>query len=232
MERIKLETVSGKKAVTINSPGGEEIMSNGIESKLRHKATIESGSREKQVRLVERKNIKTFGPDYASQWQLFRNAGLPVVPTLRKTERGTVMMTDLTADGSEIYGKDLSSMLLQGLFQFSHIDKNKLPKIKYVNSFLEIMEGEEFERLKRKVKEYQELANTNGILLPTDDPFELIIHPDGTWELVIIDLRFGGKDIANPRLSETIELMNKNSAAFFINDLLEIKKFFLKRRIN
>ncbi len=33
-------------------------------------------------------------------------------------------------------------------------------------------------------------ANRHGIQLPSDDPMELLVHPDGSWELVILDLAF------------------------------------------
>ena len=40
---------------------------------------------------------------YERNWKAFKEAGLPVLPTLRKTLEGRLFVTNVKADGSEVY---------------------------------------------------------------------------------------------------------------------------------
>src|SRR5688572_175945 len=58
------------------------------------------------IPLIER----NFDPSYIDAWIAFREAGIAVTPTLHLSSRNTLLVTDLKADGSELYGKGLSQI--------------------------------------------------------------------------------------------------------------------------
>ncbi len=231
--KIELKPVSGKKTVEIDSPDIEMMNTIGVEPKFRINAQlIGPGGRRKKVRLIGRQdNVEELdAANYSENWKLFKEAGLPVVPTLRKTENGKVVMTDLIADGSELYGKELgSSLSTVHEFKLKNDFKKLLKdKLKLVKSFLDILKDEEFKHLKSKLAGYENLANQNRIYLPFDDPFELLVHPDGKWELIIIDLRTGGKRNVYFHAERTPDENNKKCIKLFFDNILVIKEMYEK----
>jgi hypothetical protein len=94
-------------------------------------------------------------------WLAFRDAGLPVAPELFTRPGNTVFVADVKADGSEVFGKYLRCTLQQDM-----------PR----------------ERPRPKIDEYVSKADNASLVLPKDDPFELIIHPNGEWDLITLDL--------------------------------------------
>lgn len=107
---MNLEPVSGKKAREVQVEESTTFRRGGAHLK----EIILGFLRKKQVRLVER----DFGQrteHIIANWQALKNAGIPVVPTLRRLKKEnseTLVMTDLRHDGSELYGKGLIFHLL------------------------------------------------------------------------------------------------------------------------
>lgn len=219
-EKINLKPVSGKKLVEVNLLQGEKVQL-GLETKYRHEAVIEKGSKKRKINLFERKNEEWQGATYVDKWKMFKDAGFPVVPTLRQTEDGRLFMTDITADGSEIYGKGIMKALEDALDSAKN-PKQKIPEqIKHIELFMKVIE-EKFDEIKTKVEEYRKRANEKKLCLPVDDPFEFILHPDGTWELMMLDLNA----VFMKETDYWRELYNSQSTARFVNDLLKIKELY------
>lgn len=223
-ERLTAYPFSGRKKISAETKFSQSFFGGGTEEKHEIKADLHSDSgKVREVKLIERAdNVGADKLTYSEKWKMFKDAGLPVVPTLRKTEKGTVLMTDLRADGSEIFGKALAYKLSEKAV-FPEELSAEVP-YSLINRFLEILEGRELEELKNKIKEYVAQASENKILLPIDDPFELIIHPDGSWDLVIVDLKHGTR--ARDQERDQIEELNTRYANFFLKNLSEIARAY------
>ncbi|GEM_PF-1771199 len=137
---------------------------------------IEDAQGSNQIELFTR---TVDGKEYADIWQLFRQAGLPVVPQLWIDEEDKIYMPNLTADGSAFYGKgyaDAYAVMPQELDQ----------------AFLQLIDRD-FARITQQADRLSQQATANGLLLPLDDGFDLHVSADGRrFDLVILDLEYGG----------------------------------------
>ena len=113
---------------------------------------------------------------YAEYWLKLIRAGISTIPTVWIVGEKEVLITDMTSDGSVFYGKDNVNP------SFQRYEKNKMTELDAV--FLSI----DPEEIKAKAEEIIKKANANGIFLPSDDPFDILIHPDGSWEVIVLDL--------------------------------------------
>ncbi len=114
--------------------------------------------------------------EYADYWLKLLYAGIPTIPKVLIIGEKEVLLTDMTSDGSVFYGKDNVNP------SFQRYEKNKMTELDAV--FLSI----DPEEIKAKAEEIIKKANANGIFLPSDDPFDILIHPDGSWEVIVLDL--------------------------------------------
>lgn len=151
-----------------------------------------------------------------NNWTKAKEAGLPVVSFFRKTDRNTIVMTDVRADGSEIYGKSI----------FYHItDPKKTGEIRQSNKidakFLEIMNSKEkMEEVKKQAEKYALLASEHGIILAWDDPFDLVIHPTEGFKLICLDIEnMGHRDVSSEWELTDAKETNQNKVKRFIADL-------------
>lgn len=186
-----------------------------------YKHVIAATVGERPVSLIQRH----YEERYVDTWEEFRAAGLPVVPTLRVAEtegHKSLLVTDLKADGSELYGKGLLVTLSQG-------DVRERPPIEMVDRrFLELTSPANIEQIQAQANEYAAVADKNEMILPIDDPFELLIKPDGAWGLIIVDLYWGGK-ISKDYIAATlgmggVDLNTQRLVEQFINNLHAIRK--------
>jgi hypothetical protein len=173
--------VSGKNTVTLQD-ANRLPMKGGTEIKFDVTAKVISGEQEKTVRLVEREMRDVDA--WIERWERMRLAGLPVPPTVRRTEQGSLLVTNVKHDGSETYGRSSN-------FDSDHREAtgqgytpNALDE-----HFIRIMENQRNE-IEAQALHYAAMATEHGITLPFDDPFEVLVKPDGSWSLVILDLRF------------------------------------------
>jgi hypothetical protein len=177
LNRVNLIPGSGLNSheIEINE---QEGLTGGIEMKRKILGALEHRGRKKTVKLVKR--FDNSG-EYKKSWNVFRQAGIPIVPSLRvsKNNPDEIYLTDLTANGSEIYGKSVYFKILNGK---NHESFN--PSFKLAKAFSKIP----YESIEQEVERVVKIANQNNIFLPWDDAFELVIKPDGKWNLVVIDL--------------------------------------------
>lgn len=116
---------------------------------------------------------------YYRRWLLLRKIGVPVVSSMRVLDDERVIMGDMTADGSEFISKEtyrslkhntrLSDGLSDGEKRFLKIDRSLL---------------------KDEVERIFKLAWNNGILFSPheEEEFSVLVHPDGTWQVLVVDL--------------------------------------------
>ncbi len=138
----------------------------------------------KEMPLIEREDKHHI----FEKWQLLYSAGIRVVSFMRRTDRGTVVMPDIRADGSELYGKSL-------VFQANNTFQTELTQPRAPHPldsvFLSIVQSPtELATIESVARVYAKKATRNNILLPGDDPFELIVHPDPEhrWDVICLDV--------------------------------------------
>lgn len=117
--------------------------------------------------------------EYAEIWSLFFQAGLPVVGELWQDGDGKIYMPDLTQDGSALYGKAFEQALAE------------LPRTANDRLFVRIWQAEKA-RITAQAETLAAAATQAELLLPLDDPFDLQLFANGQWQLVILDLEYGG----------------------------------------
>lgn len=148
---------------------------------------------------------------------MLKEVGLPVIPFLRTATipdtKGTpnetkiAFVPDLTYDGSKIYGKEEAWDAINDNYT-SSADANEL--------FLEVIFDQKEEILKLVAK-YIKLASENDIVLPDDgEGFNLVIDPQGNWELVIIDIELARKRMPELESKEDVFETNINTGEDFL----------------
>jgi hypothetical protein len=149
---------------------------------------------------------------YLEKWNILRNCGIPTVSSMRVIDRDTVAMGDMTWDGSAFFGKQLVS----DIGDKKDLDKRSLTVMEKI--FL----GIDPNKIKEEMKRVQMLAWDKGIRLPDDDLYDLIVHPDGTWQVLVVDL-------ANlrPRKNERLESI-ENELNYMWEDVDIIRKHLLE----
>lgn len=208
-ERLRVTTFDGKeqtKIITRRKP-----LSLGFPEKYLVRA--------KSCRWFSRKQSyveRAYDENYFDNWAMMKSAGLPVVAEVLKTDEG-VLVRDLKADGSELYGKLLAMYLMGG-------HRRNRPRPKIDKLFLELTRDEELIEIRRKIVNCIQKANAHGIALPHDDPFELIIHPDGKWDIIILDVEsaYRSKNFQEVT-ANNLKCMNQ-----FVTYLRVIKKKLIK----
>lgn len=166
----------------------------------------------REVTLVFKKPGIISADEYIENWRIAKQAGLPVINTLRKIDEETVAMMDLTADGSKFYG-NIYAKSLRLKEQTVNLD-DPIDSI-----FLRVIDNDS-EVIRKKLEDYVELANKNSVELPRDDCFELLVHPDGSWNVVLLDL------------TELFKVENDSSDSWIRSNLEKVQQFeFIENRI-
>jgi hypothetical protein len=125
---------------------------------------------------------------FIDTYENHRSVGLPVpseVLIVDTDQRMTLqtrsmLVTDVTADGSAVYGK---SLLGPGWSA-----RRRAPSPELDARFMELTNRKNLPRVIALTHSYRDLATQAGLALPDDDPFELIIHPGGGWSIITLDL--------------------------------------------
>jgi len=147
-----------RKPTTIKLASRRNFEAGGRQSK----ALIEATVGERPISLIQR----PYSEHIVKFWQSSRDAGLPVVPTLRQiTMDGeqSLLYTDVKADGSEVYGKALKKVLSSGF------PRERPPEPSVDRHFLEITNSENLPDVVTRANEISMLATERGLRLPVDD---------------------------------------------------------------
>ncbi len=149
---------------------------------------------------------------YERNWKAFKEAGLPVPPMLRKTPEGRLFVTDVKADGSEVYGKAFKILLETG--QEGYRPRPEIDKL-----FLKLMRShKERRKIEKSALECVNIATSRELILPSDGPFELVVHPNGTWDVMLLDLMLGDILPYDPRTYADTQ-QNISQYNYFISNL-------------
>lgn len=152
-------------------------------------------------------------------WEYCHYNNGPVIPIMAKADNGDVLMPDLEADGSTLYGRGVNAYMEGGHGELRRFEPRD-------NVFLEIM------KKKENVIEIEKLVDRNikwftdhDVRIAMDDPFELIVHPDGSFEVISLDLE---QTLLTPtdneKDKEVIMESNLNSKDSFMRNLSDAYK--------
>lgn len=183
------------------------------------KQFLEGTAGDRPISLIER----PMDEFYIEHWKAFKEVGFPVVPMLRQSENNTLLVTDVKADGSEVYGKGLRIMVSE------HRKQRTRPRPDVDRRFLALMSSESFkETLSERLRNYAVTATRNNMGLATDDPFELVVRPDGKWKIMMLDLRYArisGIEYPSDHTKLPIDDTNKRAVKKFEEDLSRLAVF-------
>lgn len=171
------------------------------------------------VSLIERNN----DPLLVQGWLAMREAGIPTVPTLRQTSRNTLLVTDVKADGSEVYGRGLAEQQIMSYLDPT-VERQRL-RPAMDQRFLKISAWHRFHKIRKAAINYADRATDRGLCLPYDDPFEMLVRPDGSWGLIALDVRETRRE-DNERARD---FLNKDVAEKFLNAIQGLRKDLLRR---
>lgn len=235
-ETFTAYTLDGRVQTKVHDIEKTRLFGGGVELKYIIRGTV--GGRE--VSLIQRPWSYYQDRPYAPVWQSMKDAGLPVVPTVRTTrKKESVLVTDMKADGSEVYGDG---------FLVSSYERPR-PEIDKI--FIDVTSPDKFKNIEQKARGYTEIANAHRIILPTECAYSLHIRPNTSWDLIILDLSYAeaGRERINKKfseagqngdpdifengantLSEFIALKNHKSSDEFLKILGDIRKFLLTQK--
>lgn len=169
--------------------------------------------RSNKFSLVERYDP---GNDYEKSWRLYKEIGLPVVPTLRRGKNGNIFITDIKWDGSEVYGKSLG-------YSLGGYGKRYRPRPQMDKIFVDLISSDIYNQVKDRVSECVDIATNNDILLPQDDTFDLLVHPDGSWDIILLDVGDGRWILGHEAVTD-VRAANLERAMVFTDHLEELNK--------
>lgn len=169
---------------------------NGAYEKNKVEAKLFFGekTREKRVKLVVKRGVVSrreediFGDEqtamtparrYYERWRFLRKLGIPTVSSMRVVDDHHVAMGDMTIGGAAFFGKEKWWTVNDEVRRSVHRELDKMEKL-----FLNI----DSEAIKREIASLQALAWANGIRLPSDDEYDLLVRPDGSFQVVLMDL--------------------------------------------
>ncbi len=76
----------------------------------------------------------------------------------------------------------------------------------------------------KKANQIANQATAHNISLPYDDPFDLLVHPDGSWQLIVLD-------IDNEIVEDTLEKHNRYLVPRFLGPFKSSEANFRKLKL-
>lgn len=182
---------------------------------------------QKYVEKEKRENIKT----YFKVWEALKKAGLPTLPTLRKAEDLSLIMTDLTAQGGRFYSAHDHR---DGTSDIDMIDPVNDPTF----AELDLSDSSPTAQL---LEQYSQQAAEHAILFAPDDALQLLVE-NGEAYPIFLDLEqielnprhTGGKFVGRDMTTEEVAAMNSYRAANTLEELrtkqTDIRTLLAKRQ--
>ena len=116
---------------------------------------------------------------YYERWKYLKSVGIQSSHSMRVVGERYIAMGDMTLGGSAFFGKAKTCDLFSE--EFAGV-KRKLSPIEEV--FMSINP----DLIKKDLEYIRKIAEGEKIMLPADDPFDLLVHPNGSWEVMVLDL--------------------------------------------
>jgi hypothetical protein len=209
--------ITGVKPVVVEVTKSTPIGLGMERKKIIRGKVIGNSGKTKNVSLIERTPYNEVALNkLLHNWRIARDSGLPVPPTIRLSDRNTILVTDISADGSYIFGKSFTARNI-------NVVAGELEEIlEKENRFFQVWNRDK-EEIVLAAHQLALDASNAGVLLPSDDAFELIVKPDQSWKLMILDIKLLRLFDKHDELAykEAIEL-NKINIEFILGILDDI----------
>lgn len=164
---------------------------------------------------------------YMDIWLKLKTAGLSVVPYMRRLDPDTVIMSDLTMDGSVVYGKHTAPSMGVNLARNyletlgTSVAGKYLKEYKNLDCRLLAVNPQEIEELAIAEAEH---ATQAGFLLPHDDPLVVTVNKDLVPKIIELDI-----ESSNFRRNPTTTKDANNSSVYKFLAFLERTREVLGR---
>lgn len=216
-ETLQLQPVTGRVEHTVSIEKKTEIPL-GTE---RFKYYLTAALKGRQMKLVTRDQT----PNFISAWQMLHQNGFPTYRFVRIAQnenRSTVVLPDMTADGSKLYGKSLADELRRNpryIFRPSAIDRQMIHVvIKY------------YQEISKEAYRLAEKATKLGLVLTDDaEPFELKVDSSGNWQLFMMDIEQVRRRIDGLESENDVANANNESVRDFLRNITAIKNALVRR---
>lgn len=154
-----------------------------------------------------------------ANWFAMKNAGLQVVPNMWKISDTLVAMTDITTNGSGIYGKaDIPDDVGGKYKMVSTVQPTRTP-LATDGKLLTIP----LSAIEEKAKEEAVFATKHNIILPHDSGLVLVVSPDGNWYPLNLDIGTAHVGATEHDIWGTIEAANRQFVNRFVNEIAQVQ---------
>jgi hypothetical protein len=160
-------------------------------------------------------------PNSAEIWKEFHDSDVPVTSDIFVGAHNKLLVPNLKARGSELYGKCLSYLLGANLERDVHRPE--------IDEFFVGLLGTNEDQVDDRITQFARTATQSDLLLPQDDPLEMIVHPDGSWNLIVLDLAKAMK--MPPKIRPHLEADNSSSVLRFQGHLDRIFQGLVARGV-
>jgi hypothetical protein len=174
-ERSHQIELKSREEITLGARKGKEYWTADLITE-----DSQGNERRREIHLVKRElpnyapevlNGKSKSDYFIEVWQEMKKAGLPVPPTIVKLNDNEILETNFTWDGSQIYGKESKYA--------------EFPDSPRDSVFIDI----DIDAVIKQAREIADIAEQNNIKLSHDHAFDLLVHPDGTWNVITRDIK-------------------------------------------
>ncbi len=185
---------SDSLAVEVVTVSAEDLGGAYSKNKVEAKPFLGEKTKEKRMKLVVKRAIVSIGDGdafgdeqmamtparrYYERWRFLRKLGIPTVSSMRVVDDRHVVMGDMTVGVAAFFGKEKRWTVSGEIRRETYRELDKTEKV-----FLSI----DPEVIKREIVSLQMLAWANGIRLPSDDEYDLLVRPDGSFQVLLMDL--------------------------------------------
>lgn len=194
----------------------------GSEKKEKLNLSVVSGSKERPISMVKRSLGFGLPADkYILLWRRLKKFGIATIPTVRKLSDHEVLVTDLTADGSKLYGKEEKKDALYGTWGAVEEVDDILTRISLSD-------------IATRASSLVEQANIAGFLLARDDPFKIMVRPDGSWDVGVFDFSMARLDTDVGMNAERVVRFNSSDdqVGFLLDCVQTIRTTILDKQKN
>ncbi|MBN1915621.1 hypothetical protein JW796_01325 [Candidatus Dojkabacteria bacterium] len=157
---------------------------------------------------------------YLSVWEKYIEAGVNTHEWMGVADENNIIMPNLYAEGWRIYGRCFYGSIdrIIGKSIYKSVEKHNYAVPLSEQDLLATALGNE--EIEAAVKVHVSKASDAGIVLPFDDPYELLVHNDGRWCIRTLDLSF--TEIGTPENAIVINTRRIEKANTTIFSSIEI----------
>lgn len=213
-EILELHPVGDHQSITIDVRERPYNQFFGANTKYEIQAELLSDAEHPPIRLIEKELHSTYAVQkYTDTWHFYQQIGLPVMPAFW-THGTSIFMPDMRELGWQFYGKARWKMMQR----VKPYPKDPI----HDQAFMNLVQGYEFDRVIARTQHFLDIAYHQRVILPPDDPFDLLIHESGKWDTIIWDL---GQSVDSTNMTEQFiwEKNKENVEYYFLESIRNLR---------